>query len=141
MIVKSVVTGCLGPAALIAVAEKAQRGEAALQRFGPREPAAFNRHRITRQRESDYRDTDRRIRTRVVRDEAIGRIYRLGEVVERGALQPVQQSIVGCLERWSHMRSYAFFDDDTAGQARVSISSHRKRRRALLTRFSEPILR
>ena len=61
VVVEALVAGRLGAAALIAVAEETQRGEAALHGFGARDPAALHRHRIARQRESDHRDADRRI--------------------------------------------------------------------------------
>ena len=59
-------------------------------------PAALHRHRIGRQRKADHRDAGRRVLARGIGDQSVGRIHRLQEVTERGALEPFQHHpIVG----------------------------------------------
>ena len=58
VVVKTLIAGRRGTAALIAVAEETQRSETEPDCIGTRHPASFHRHRIGRQCEPDHGDAD-----------------------------------------------------------------------------------
>jgi hypothetical protein len=94
VIIKPLVAGRFGAAALVAVAEKTLRGKSQLERFDARHPAAFDGNRIHGQCESHDGDAARRAIARRVGHQTVGRIHYLPEVIERGALDLVQKFLV-----------------------------------------------
>jgi len=103
--VEAVTAGRSGLTALVAVPEEAQGREAALHRRRARHPAAFDRDRIHRQRETRHRDARVRTGARGVGDEAIGGVRVRNKIVERGALQIVEHRDIGCCCQRGCLRS------------------------------------
>ncbi len=95
VVIEALVAGSRGAAALVAVAEEAQRQQAAAHRLGALDPAARDRRRIARQREAHHRDAHRRVGARGIRDQPVARVHRLHEIAEGRALQAVEHGVIG----------------------------------------------
>jgi len=89
MIVKTPVSPRIGLFSLRAIPEISQRRECPVDRLSTGQEAPLNANRIRSQRQADTSDADWRPFPRVIRDEAIGRIELLQEILERVLLQPM----------------------------------------------------
>jgi len=99
VVIEAAIPRGLGSSGLVAQVEKAQRRERA--RYGIRSlhPPAFDADRIRGKRESHDRDARRRAGTRRVGDQSVDRIYVVKEILECGALQAIEESVVAFLAR------------------------------------------